>query len=86
MSFGILIVCLLVDLYCDDFVDYSYSIRQLLGVSSFLTSRLTVNFSHPVSQQIESKLAYEVSPVTIRAAHTKTHSFCRLLRPGIPLI
>jgi hypothetical protein len=36
MSFGILIVCLLVDLYCDDFVDYSYSIRQLLGVSTLI--------------------------------------------------
>jgi hypothetical protein len=35
-SFGILIVCLLVDLYCDDFVDYSYSIRQLLGVSTLI--------------------------------------------------
>ena len=26
MSFGIIIVCLLVDLYCDDCVDYSYLI------------------------------------------------------------
>jgi hypothetical protein len=34
MSFGMMIVCLLVDLYCDDFVDYSYLIRQLLGVST----------------------------------------------------
>jgi hypothetical protein len=40
MSFGILIVCLLIDLYCDDFVDYSYSIRQLLGVSTVNSDRL----------------------------------------------
>ena len=25
-----MIVCLLVDLYCDDYVDYSFLIRQLL--------------------------------------------------------
>ena len=30
MSFGMMIVCLLVDLYCDDYVDYSFLIRQLL--------------------------------------------------------
>jgi hypothetical protein len=36
MSFGMMIVCLLVDLYCDDFVDYSYLIRQLLGVSTLI--------------------------------------------------
>jgi hypothetical protein len=27
MRFGMMIVCLLVDLYCDDFVDYSYLLR-----------------------------------------------------------
>jgi hypothetical protein len=36
MSFGMMIVCLLIELYCDDFVDYSYLIRQLLGISTLI--------------------------------------------------
>jgi thiol-disulfide isomerase/thioredoxin len=36
MSFGMMIVCLLIELYCDDFVDYSYLIRQLLEVSTLI--------------------------------------------------
>jgi hypothetical protein len=36
MSFGMMIACLLVGLYCDDYVDYSYLIRQLLKVSTLI--------------------------------------------------
>jgi len=51
MSFGMMIVCLLVDLYCDNYVDYSYLIRQMLEVSTLINiPGLHYLWLHKISQ------------------------------------